>query len=508
MTRAQRVYDVAIVGFGPAGAVAAGAARPGGPARLRVRPLARGLRQAARDRARPRDHARVPAARRGRRRSTPHVEPFTPSEYFGVDGQLIRRMTMVAPPYPQGYTPSMVFTQPPVERALRARVAQLPNVEVALGRRDDARWRRTPTASRCTLRDAGRRAHACARATSIGCDGASSTVRDAGRHRRSTTWTSTNPGWWSTCCVNERGLAKLPKTSVQYCEPRAAVHAGDRARSNHRRWEISLQAAAKTRSRPPTPEGTWTLLSRWLTPDDGELWRQASYRFHALVAQRMARRPRVHRRRRRAPAAAVPRPGHVPGRARRRQPGLEARRRAARRRARCRGAKRCSTATASSAQAHVRELTSRIKGIGARDLRARRGARRARATPRLLAECGGVVKDTPRQDILPALDGGCLSARATPGARHAVSAAVAARGGDTRMRMDDARRPRLAPGAATTRCAHAAPRRRRHHAAATSARAALRETEGVVAAWMRRHRCHAALVRPDHYVFGVAADAR
>jgi 3-(3-hydroxy-phenyl)propionate hydroxylase len=31
------------------------------------------------------------------------------------------------------------------------------------------------------------------------------------------------------------------------------------------------------------------------------------------------------------------------------------------------------------------------------------------------------------------------------------------------------------------------------------------ETEGVVAAWMRRHACHAALIRPDHYVYGVAA---
>ena len=55
----------------------------------------------------------------------PYVEPFTPSEFFGVDGQLIRRMTMVEPPYPQGYTPSMVFTQPPVERLLRERVAAL-----------------------------------------------------------------------------------------------------------------------------------------------------------------------------------------------------------------------------------------------------------------------------------------------------------------------------------------------------------------------------------------------
>ena len=44
-----------------------------------------------------------------------HVEPFTNSEFFGVDGQLIRRMTMVSPPYPQGYTPSVVFTQPPVD---------------------------------------------------------------------------------------------------------------------------------------------------------------------------------------------------------------------------------------------------------------------------------------------------------------------------------------------------------------------------------------------------------
>jgi len=34
---------------------------------------------------------------------------------------------------------------------------------------------------------------------------------------------------------------------------------------------------------------------------------------------------------------------------------------------------------------------------------------------------------------------------------------------------------------------------------------ALRETEHVAAAWFRRHGCGAAIVRPDRYVYGVAA---
>ncbi|MDP3084826.1 MAG: FAD-binding monooxygenase, partial [Rubrivivax sp.] len=37
--------------------------------------------------------------------------------------------------------------------------------------------------------------------------------------------------------------------------------------------------------------------------------------------------------------------------------------------------------------------------------------------------------------------------------------------------------------------------------------AVLAEADGVLAAWFERHRCSAALVRPDHYVFGTAADA-
>ena len=45
-----------------------------------------------------------------------------------------------------------------------------------------------------------------------------------------------------------------------------------------------------------------------------------------------------------------------------------------------------------------------------------------------------------------------------------------------------------------------------HHSVALG-EGGLAEADGVVANWMERHDCAAALVRPDHYVFGVAADA-
>jgi hypothetical protein len=99
------VVDVAIVGCGPTGVVAAGLlGRPGcrstcATARRTSYEIPRAI---ALDHEMMRVFQQLGVADAVLRRT----EPFTPSEYFGVDGQLIRRMTMVAPPYPQGHTPS------------------------------------------------------------------------------------------------------------------------------------------------------------------------------------------------------------------------------------------------------------------------------------------------------------------------------------------------------------------------------------------------------------------
>ncbi len=141
----------------------------------------------------------------------PFIEPFTPSEYFGVDGQLIRRMTMVAPPYPQGHVPSVVFTQPAVERVLREHVAALPGVTLALGvtmtgfEQDDGGVTLAyDDASRVRARYA------------VGCDGGASGVR-TGLGIALDDLDFDEPWLVVDVRVGARGLARLPSTSVQYC---------------------------------------------------------------------------------------------------------------------------------------------------------------------------------------------------------------------------------------------------------------------------------------------------
>src|SRR5689334_12738799 len=130
MRSAPASYDVAIVGFGPAGVIAAGLLSQAG-ASVYVCDRAQGVYEIPRALAIDHEGLRVFQQLGVPDQVAPYCEPFTPSEYFGVDGRLIRRMTMLPPPYPQGHVPSVVFTQPAVERVLRERVAASGNLRIA-----------------------------------------------------------------------------------------------------------------------------------------------------------------------------------------------------------------------------------------------------------------------------------------------------------------------------------------------------------------------------------------
>ncbi|MDB5958099.1 bifunctional 3-(3-hydroxy-phenyl)propionate/3-hydroxycinnamic acid hydroxylase [Ramlibacter sp.] len=491
------MFDVAIVGYGPAGQVAAALL---GQAGLQVYACDRLAEVYRIPRAVALDHEilrvfqqlGVEAAIR------PWCEPFTPSEYYGVDGRLIRRMTMVAPPYPQGYTPSMVFTQPEVERVLRERVAQMARVRVELGV-EMRRITQDEHGVQLEIESAEGRLTQVQAKYAIACDGGSSTVRT--QFDMPLEDLDFDEPWLVVdVLVNEQGLAKLPAVSVQYCEPDrpCTLVIGPK---NHRRWEISLKPGEDPQQ-AAAPAATWQHLARWLTPADGTLWRQASYRFHALVAAQW-RRGRVF----------------LAGDAAHMQPPFLGQ-------GMCQGVRDAANlswklaavlhgevqAAAAEAlldsygverKAHVRELTSRIKAVGA--VICERDPARARARDeRLLAECGGVVKDTPRQDLLPALSQGLLS-------RHAHAARgqlfpqpwIAAEGG--RRHLDEVFgngwRLVLAAGTPVPAAAKALPGLR------VLRSEELNETEGVLAAWFGKNELAGALVRPDNYVFGVAPGA-
>ncbi|WP_051509923.1 bifunctional 3-(3-hydroxy-phenyl)propionate/3-hydroxycinnamic acid hydroxylase [Hylemonella gracilis] len=494
------VYDVAIVGFGPTGAIAAGLLGAQGVSTYvcdKLHDVYDKPRAIALDHEITRLFQQMGVAQKIK----PHLEPFTDSVYYGMDGQVIKRMSTVTPPYPLGHVPSVVFTQPPVERILRAHAQSFPNVTVELGL-TLTQVTQDEHGALLALRSEDDRSSSVRARYVIACDGASSLVR--GQVGITLEDLDFDEPWLVVdVLVNERGLAKLPTTSVQYCTPQRPssflICPG-----KHRRWEISINPGEDPKELA-TPEGAWRLLAPWLTPEDGTLWRQASYRFHALVADEW-RKGRVF----------------VAGDAAHQQPPFLGQ-------GMCQGARDVANlcwklgsvlrGDAGDAvldsygverKAHVAELTTRIKAIG-KIISERDPVRARERDARLLAECGGVVGSTPRQDVQPALQSGLLAADA-----HAARGTIFPqpwlhKEGADAVRMDDT----LGCGWRLVLAADA------DAALQAAARAAglpglrtvqlgtpkFTERDGVLAAWFQHHGVRAALVRPDHYVYGVAANA-
>lgn len=489
------MFDVAIVGFGPSGAVAAGLLGLQG---IRTVVCDELTEVYDKPRAISVDHEimRVFQQLGIADALEPFTEPFTNSEFYGVDGQLIKCMSTVDPPYPLGFSPSLVFTQPAMESLLRQRVSGMASVQVNLGHKVTGLIQEENSVTLSMEDSHGETRQVSARYL-IACDGASSFVRK--RLDIELQDLDFDEPWLVVdVLVNDKGLTKLPKVSVQYCEPQrpCTYLIGPR---NHRRWEIAINPGEDPRQMA-TPEATWKLLSRWLQPDEAQIWRQASYQFHALVAKNW-RQQKVF----------------IAGDAAHQQPPFLGQ-------GMCQGirdaANLCWKLIAviqqragdalldtygSERKAHVIELTSRIKGIG--QLVSQRDLQKARERDaRLLAECGGQVQPTPRQNVQPALVGGCLDTSGHAAVGTLFPQAWIETSGSP-VRMDEI----LGCGWRLLLQSGADPL---FEQAAASAQPCLelrvqrlgepgfQESSGLLAQWFKRMDCQAVLIRPDHYVYG------
>jgi 3-(3-hydroxy-phenyl)propionate hydroxylase len=485
--------DVIVAGFGPVGAVAACWLGQFGIKTL-VLEKSRKIWEIPRAMALDHEIMRVFQNLGVAQQVLPHTAPFTASEHFGAQGQLIRRVDMVPPPYPLGYTPSLVFTQPAVEAVLRSRAAELADVTVWLGAEVTALRRDRDEVSVDVRMDDG--AVATARAGYlVACDGASSPVRQMLKLQLEDLGFD-EPWMVVDVLVNVDAIEKLPKTAAQYCDPTRPttfiIGPG-----NHRRWEIMLLPDEDPRTMEQR-QNVWRLLSPWLQPTDGALWRASCYRFHALVAERW-REGRVFL----AGDAAHQQPPFI-------GQGM------------CQGirdvtnlcwklnavlrqgaADRLLDTYGEERKLHVHTLTSRIKEIGHHICIRDPDAARQRDES-LLRQGGGTAPTVTRQEIVPPLKAGLL-ASGDSGAKGTLFPQPRILGGNGEQLLDeiaghdwrivlDGRRvsPADVPGSWIK--------------TVTIGGNAMRERDGVVAAWFDRHGCVAAAVRPDHYVFGVAAD--
>jgi 3-(3-hydroxy-phenyl)propionate hydroxylase len=494
-------FDVCIVGFGPTGAVAACLL---GSAGYKVCVIDRLTDVYDKPRAIALDHEIMRAFQNLgiAEEISPYVAPYPASVFVGVDGQVIQRLDAAPPPFSQGWAPNYSFSQPPVEACLRACAERNANVTVLLGQELISI---VQDADGVDLQMRTQDGLATARARYvIGADGANSTVRRLCAIALEDL-DFDEPWLVVDVKVNEDSLTSLPDISIQYCEPsRPATYVV--GPGNHRRWEIML-----TEEDDPAdvvkPDRLWQLLRRWVAPETAKIWRSATYRFHAVVAERW-RQKNVF----------------LAGDAAHQQPPFLGQ-------GMCQGIRDAVNLSwkldvvmrglapdalldtyGEERRDHVVRLIEVVKRLG-RFVCERDEARARERDATLIAAMGGKIVTTIRQEIMPGLATGLLSKHETSangtlfpqprlsdgrlldealgqGFRLILSADA------TLPKANLARFPglqvaQIATGGGTYEGEEGGPR-------------CLTELDQVVANWFQRHGAVAALVRPDNYVFGVA----
>ena len=271
-------FDLVIVGMGPVGAVAANLAGQQG---LRTLVLDKSLSIYDKPRAMGFDHEimRILANLGVGEKVSSYLMPYRPSEYRTTDSSVIRRIDAAKPPFLLGWAPNYVFMQPQIEAVLRENVCRFSSVTVELGAEVTAVESSAVGASvTVTLASGDERVYRCAYV--LACDGGTSPIRT--RLGLKMEDLDFDEPWLVVDVVLKEGCGEnLPKTNVQYCEierPATFVVGPERVR----RWEFMINPG-ETPAEVAHPDSVRQLLSRWLQPDEYELWRASTYRFHALV---------------------------------------------------------------------------------------------------------------------------------------------------------------------------------------------------------------------------------
>jgi 3-(3-hydroxy-phenyl)propionate hydroxylase len=501
----QTDTDVLIVGLGPTGATAAGLLAQQG---LRVMAFDRlpGLYPLPRAAGLDHEVMRIMQELGIAARVLPHIQPYRPSEYRGMRGQLIKRLDATPPPFRTGWAPNYVFDQPAFEGEIRRRLTELPRVQLnfpadvlAVGQDSHQAW--------ADVNVAGRTRRVTAHYL-LACDGGSSPIRKSlGIELEDLGFDE--PWLVVDMIVSDEKAKELPQTQVQYCEaerPSTFVV----CTGNHRRWEIMLLPGDSLS--PDFPESElWPLLRRWISPHEGKLWRAATYRFHGLIAKEW-RRGRILLA---GDSAHMTPPFMAQGMVQ----GIRDAHNLAWKLARVirgRAPERLLDSYAVERRPHVEATTRAAIALG-RVICEREPQRAHARDAALIDEQGGEIKTTYRQNMIPNLHQG-LVAEGSPGAGVLFPQPAVRHDRTIRSVLLDevtGSRVRLITVAALQK--QEAAEFESHLAQVDGCLVSLNsnatagihasETSECISSWMKELGCSFAIVRPDHYVYATAATA-
>lgn len=504
-----RRYDVAIIGYGPVGAALANLLGARGHSVL--------VADATRDiydkpRAINIDHEVMRVLQSvGLANAVNAITiPYAGTDFLGLDGQPFKVFEPSAPPYPLHWAPNLLFIQPEFETILRKGVDRFSNVEVLLEHRAVEVSQSPEAASVSLATPVGGILEVSARYL-IACDGAGSPVRkQLGIGQESLNFDE----WWTVVDAWLTRATPLPKRTSQYCWPSGPTTyvVGPR---NLRRWEMKLLPHETPRDYEDR-DAVLRRIAPFVDTDAIEIWRMATYRFHALVAHEW-RRGRLFL----AGDAAHQTPPFM-------AQGL------------CSGIRDAANlawkmdvvlngdlpeSLLSSYEAerkpHIRQLVAVTKElgevIGELDVEAAR-----RRDLAFREEMRSTTTVTVRQALIPDLTAGIIAKDAAgkplPGAGALFPQPLVRRADGASVLLDDLIGDRFmlmfrgpdapaledeilqALGAARPFVLSLG------DAPALGAHETLVDQTGVLDAWMRASACFAVIVRPDKYVFGIARD--
>jgi 3-(3-hydroxy-phenyl)propionate hydroxylase len=279
------IYDALIVGFGPVGATMANLLLRCG---LRVGVVEAEAHIYDKPRAITFDHEvmRIFQFCGLADRIAPFTAPRGATHYLGVDGGLIRKLDPLPPPYPLTWPPTSSFVQPELERVLRAGVTGHAAADVFLRHRalaftQDEEDKENDGHVSLTVRDLTQDTQRTLQArVLLGCDGANSFVR------RTLDVAMEDLGFDESWMVVDARIVRpveLPPQGIQYCWPsRPSTYVP--GPGTLRRWEIKLLPGEDPEAFG-RDDNVVRQIGRFADPACFEIWRSAVYRFHALLAQ-------------------------------------------------------------------------------------------------------------------------------------------------------------------------------------------------------------------------------